>query len=216
LNQFGLAGLSDPSLDLYAGGTQPIATNDDWNSSLAPLFQSVGAFAFPLGSKDAAMNPSLSNAFTAQVKGVGAGSVLVEAYDLGSANAPRLVNLSARHWVGSGADVLIAGFYVAGTGTKQVLIRAVGPTLAQFGVPGTLGDPQFEVLDAAGRVIGSNDTWSASLAPTFSQVGAFALQSGSKDAALLISLPAGAAYTVKVSGVGNAVGEALVEVYEVF
>jgi hypothetical protein len=97
-----------------------------------------------------------------------------------------------------------------------VLIRAVGPTLAAFGVPGTLVDPQFEVLDSSGRVLGSNDNWAAQLSATFTQVGAFALQSGSRDAAMLISLPAGASYTVKVSGVNGVTGEALVEIYEVF
>jgi hypothetical protein len=142
--------------------------------------------------------------------------VLVEAYDLGSTTTPRLVNLSARHWVGTGADVLIAGFVVAGSGTKQVLIRAVGPTLTNFGVAGALVDPQLEVLDGSGRVLGSNDNWSSSLSATFSQVGAFPLATGGRDAATLITLPAGAGYTVKVSGVNNTTGEALIEVYEVF
>jgi hypothetical protein len=54
------------------------------------------------------------------------------------------------------------------------------------------------------------------LSSSFTQVGAFPLAVGSKDAAVLVSLPAGSSYTVQVSGVNNGTGEALVEVYEVF
>jgi hypothetical protein len=127
-----------------------------------------------------------------------------------------LVNLSARHFVGTDADVLIAGFVVAGAGSKRVLVRAVGPTLSAFGVTGALADPQLEVMDTSGRVLGGNDTWSRELESTFTQVGAFPLLGGSRDAAALVTLPAGAAYTVKVSGVNGGVGEALIEIYEVF
>lgn len=216
LNQFGLNGLPNPAMELYTGGARPLATNDDWNATLAPLFQSAGAFGFVVGSRDAALNPTLGGAFTVQVKGPGSGAVLVEAYDLGAETSPRLVNLSARHWVGTDADVLIAGFVVAGSGSKQVLVRAVGPTLATFGVAGALVDPELEVLDGAGRVLARSDNWNTALAPTFTQVGAFPLAAGSRDAAALVTLPAGSTYTVKVSGVNNTAGEALVEVYEVF
>ena len=216
LNQFGLNGLPNPVMELYTSGSRLLATNDDWNATLAPLFQSAGAFGFVVGSRDAALNPTVGGAFTVQVKGPGSGAVLVEAYDLSAETSPRLVNLSARHWVGTGADVLIAGFVVAGSGSKQVLVRAVGPTLATFGVAGALVDPELEVLDGAGRVLGRNNNWDGSLAPTFARVGAFPLAAGSRDAAALVTLPAGSTYTVKVSGVNNTAGEALVEVYEVF
>ena len=216
LGAFGLRGLPDPVMELYTGGTGPAASNDDWSAGLAPLFQSAGAFGFVVGSKDAALNPTLSGAFTVQVKGPGSGAVLVEAYDLAAETSPRLVNLSARHFVGTDADVLIAGFVVAGAGSKRVLVRAVGPTLSAFGVAGALADPQLEVMDTSGRVLGGNDTWSRELESTFTQVGAFPLLGGSRDAAALVTLPAGAAYTVKVSGVNGSVGEALIEIYEVF
>jgi hypothetical protein len=216
LGAFGLRGLPDPLIELYTGGTGPAASNDDWSAGLAPLFQSAGAFGFVVGSKDAALNPTLSGAFTVQVKGPGSGAVLVEAYDLAAETSPRLVNLSARHFVGTDADVLIAGFVVAGAGSKRVLVRAVGPTLSAFGVAGALADPQLEVMDTSGRVLGGNDTWSRELESTFTQVGAFPLLGGSRDAAALVTLPAGAAYTVKVSGVNGSVGEALIEIYEVF
>jgi hypothetical protein len=135
----------------------------------------------------------------------------------------RLVNLSARNRVGTGADILIAGFALSGLGTKQLLIRAAGPALAGFGVSGALPDPRLEVFDAAGRSLATNDNWgvstgagSAVSSSSFAQVGAFPFSAGSRDAALLITLNAGATYTVQVSGVGTSTGDALVEIYEVF
>ncbi|MEY3608881.1 MAG: hypothetical protein RLZZ447_1669 [Verrucomicrobiota bacterium] len=223
LSNFGLTGLPDPRLELYTGGTAPVAVNDDWAPALATTFASVGAFAFPAGSKDAALINPANGAFTVQAKGAGEGTILVEAYDVRSGTERRLVNLSARNFVGTGSDILIAGFAIAGNGTKQVLIRAVGPALTAFGVPGALADPRLEVFDGTGRSLAVNDNWgtavgSATLATaaTFGAVGAFPLTAGSRDAALLLTLNAGASYTVQVAGVNNATGEALVEVYEVF
>ena len=108
------------------------------------------------------------------------------------------------------------GFVLDGTQSKTVLIRAVGPTLTIFGVSGALADPTLRVIDATGVTIASNDNWAATLAPTFAQIGAFPLTPASRDAALLVTLPAGSTYTIQVSGVSNTTGEALVEVYEVF
>jgi hypothetical protein len=79
-----------------------------------------------------------------------------------------------------------------------------------------LADPTLRVVDGKGMAIASNDNWVATLAPTFVQVGAFPLTAASRDAALLVTLPAGGTYTIQVSGVNNATGEALIEVYEVF
>lgn len=214
LNQFGLTGMTDPRLELYAGGAQ-IATNDDWPSNLSTITAAVGAFPFADGSKDAAMYRGIEGPFTVQAKGTGAGSILVEAYDATGGAAPRLINLSARNRVGTGDNILIAGFALSGTGTRGLLIRAVGPSLDQFGVTDTLVDPKLLVLSSAGVQLAQNDTWEPTLATLFGQLGAFALKSGSKDAALLITLPAGTTYTVQVSGADGGTGEALIEIYEV-
>jgi hypothetical protein len=211
---FGLTGvMADPRMELYQNSTK-IAENNDWTSTLSATFAALGAFAFPTGSKDAALLQTLGGAYTVQTNGTAAGLVLVEGYDAGSAGAARLINVSARNRVGTGADLLIAGFNVAGSGTLRVLIRAVGPTLAGFGVTSALADPKLEVFDASSVKIAESDDWSASLASTFAAVGAFALPTGSKDAATLVTLTAGKSYTVQVSGIANATGEALVEIYE--
>ncbi len=130
------------------------------------------------------------------------------------AQGSRLANLSTRGQVGTGADLLVGGFVVGGAG-KTVLIRAVGPGLAAFGVPGTLPDPALALFNAQNAVIASNDNWNSADAATAAQVGAFPLAAGSKDAVLVATLPPGA-YTAQISGVGNPdTGVALLEVYDV-
>lgn len=214
LNDFGLSGLPDPRLELYNGATL-ISENEDWEAELSVTFSALGAFAFAADSLDAALMQSLSGPHTVHAKGVGTGTVLVEAYDAGDGTELRLVNLSARNLVGTGDNVLIAGFVISGTGTKTVVIRGIGPRLGDFGVPGVLEDPTIELFDSANNTIAANDDWDASLTSTFAELGAFDLVAGSADSALIVTLEAGALYTVVLSGVDGGTGEALVEVYEV-
>jgi hypothetical protein len=191
-----------------------VLENDNWPANLAGTFTSVGAFPLATGSRDAAFVQSIDGPRSIQARGTGAGVILVEAYDTGAGNSPRLINVSARNQVGTGDNILIAGFNGAGTGSKQLLIRAVGPKLAAFGVSGFLADPKLEVFTGAGIKITDNDTWAASLAPTFTAVGAFPLDANSRDAALLLTLAPGS-YTAQVSGADGGTGEGLIEIYEV-
>jgi len=130
----------------------------------------------------------------------------------------RQLNLSTRGYVGTGGDILIPGFVIAGNGAKRLLIRAAGPALSQFGVSGVLADPQLAVFKDSNQLF-VNDNWSASMTNATGvtsagiSVGAFAFTEGSKDAALVISLEPGA-YTIQVSGVGATTGKAIVEVYD--
>ncbi|MFM9092013.1 MAG: hypothetical protein ACKOUK_09795, partial [Verrucomicrobiota bacterium] len=121
--------------------------------------------------------------------------------------------LSARSVVSADA-ALIAGFNLAGTGTRRLLIRAVGPSLEAFGLDGVLSDPRLDLYPAGGSVpLATNQDWSPALAETFRQVGAFALRDGSWDAAFVVTLPAGS-YTAQVGSTNGASGIALVEIYE--
>jgi hypothetical protein len=101
----------------------------------------------------------------------------------------------------------------SGDGQKPYLVRAAGPALGAFNVPGTLADPLLTVFNASNAVIATNDNWDASLTATFNSVGAFAFPSGSRDAALVLTLGAGS-YSIQVSGVGGTSGVALAEIYE--
>ena len=206
--------MANPKLDLYNGSTK-VNSNDNWGGSaaLSASFQSVGAFSYAASaSLDAALVTSIEGGRTLQVSGPTAGTVLVEGYDAGTGDTPRFTNLSARNKVGTGANILIAGFTLAGDGARNLLIRAVGPKLSEFGVTGVLTDPMLEIYSGSTK-IAENDNWSATLASTAASVGAFALNPGSKDAAITVSLPKGG-YTVQVSGVDSGVGEAIVEIYE--
>ena len=132
-----------------------------------------------------------------------------------------LVNLSARANVGTGANVVIPGITIRGTKPKTLLIRAIGPTLAAFGLGGTLANPTVTVFDSANQPVLVNDDWSAvpdlaALRTATTSQNAFALADGSRDAALVTTLPPGG-YTIQVAGLGTgtaATGLALVEVYE--
>jgi glucose/arabinose dehydrogenase len=137
---------------------------------------------------------------------------VVDAIDL-----RRVVNISTRGFVGTGANILIGGFIIAGTTAKTVLIRASGPALAQFISGGTLPDPQLQLFDSAGTVLAGNRGWGGSVqfASVASSVGAFPwTDPGSADSALLVTLPPGA-YTAQVSGASGDTGTALLEVYDV-
>ncbi|MSU48109.1 MAG: DUF1800 family protein [Opitutus sp.] len=137
------------------------------------------------------------------------------------AQTPSVSNLSTRAQVGTGGDIIITGFNIGSGTNKTILIRATGPALAGFGVTGTLVDPKLELFNSSSVKITENDNWGTPVgnatpvtAATFSSVGAFGLTTGSRDAALLATLPPGS-YTAQVSGVGNTTGVSLIEVYEV-
>ena len=129
----------------------------------------------------------------------------------------RLANVSTRSLAGSGARTLIAGFAVNGTTPKDVLVRATGPALSLFGVPGTLPNPRLRIFKDA-TVLFDNDDWSIGgsvpqISATAARLGAFPLGIGSLDAALLVRLDPGS-YTAQVSSDAVAAGVALVEVYD--
>ena len=213
LVNFGVGGvMPDPAMDFVKDG-QVVGRNDNWLSEDESRFDLVGAFRLNKGSKDAAIvTPVLPGLYTARVNTKTSGVTLVELYDMDggiTATGPRLINVSARAEVGTGGDVLIAGFVVAGDGAKRVLIRAVGPQLKQYGVNGVLEDPTLELYQN-GLVIAANDNWVGDDGRTR---GAFPLDEGSKDAVLIMVLTPGS-YTANVSGVGGTTGVALIEVYE--
>ena len=109
----------------------------------------------------------------------------------------RLSNVSVRTSAG-GADILITGFTIGPGPSKTILVRAVGPTLGIFGVPGTLADPKLELYNSSAVKIGENDNFNAVDTATFASVGAFPLGVGAKDAAIVTTLAAGS-YTAQVT-----------------
>lgn len=235
LSGFGVQdALANPRLQLYRGN-DVIAENDDWagNAAVSAVADRVGAFRLTATSRDSALTASLTpGAYTAVVTGGDTNGVaLIEIYDA-SADAAvgtqQLINISTRGFVESGEGGLIAGFVITGNAPKRVLIRGVGPGLARFGVAGTVSDPTLRLLASGSTtVVAQNDNWATAQPVTGSQAaataaeisaaatatGAFALEAGSRDAAIVTTLLPGQ-YSAVVSGSDNATGAALVEVYE--
>jgi hypothetical protein len=227
LTGFGVAGaLAQPSLSVFNSAGTVVASNTGWGtganpSQIASAAASVGAFALASGSADCALIAALpAGAYTVQVSGVGnsTGVALAEVYEV-SYSGTSLVNISTRAEVGTGANIIIPGFVISGSGSDQLLARGDGPALTGFGVAGDLAQPSLSVFDNSGNVIASNTGWGtnsnpAQIASAASSVGAFALAAGSADSALIVNLSAGA-YTMQISGVNNSTGVALAEVYQV-
>jgi hypothetical protein len=210
-----------------------VGQNDDWGTpagnvaALNAATTRAGAFPFRAASQDAAILMTLAPGPYTAVVGGGAGTALVEVYEVLQNNevagARRLVNVSARGVVSPTAP-FIAGFVITGTGPQRVLVRGIGPRLgmAPFNVPGVLANPQISVFQDA-TVIKSNDDWfrdpdATLIRDAAVRAGAFALGANSLDAAALLFLEPGA-YTVQVSPPANAnaaasTGVALIEIYE--
>jgi hypothetical protein len=154
------------------------------------------------------------------------GVALAEVYDASaagsfSAASPRLTNISARVEVGTGGNILIAGFVIGGTTSATVLVRGSGPALTPFGVSGVLPDPELLLYrsngDGTNTLMATNTGWGGDAQITFvaESVGAFSWgPAATPDSAILATLSPGA-YTVEVEGAKGDTGVALVEVYAV-
>ncbi|MBI5689579.1 MAG: immunoglobulin domain-containing protein [Verrucomicrobia bacterium] len=130
----------------------------------------------------------------------------------------RLVNIATRGMVGPEDDeVLISGFVTRGTGSKGVLLRAVGPTLAQapFNVTGVLANPKI-TLYRGSSIVATNEDWGggSNFTAAFTKVGAFPLAAATSLDAAVLQTVANGTYTAHVTGPANARGIALIEVYD--
>ncbi len=202
--------LADPKLELYKDGAL-IKTNDNWKGTQQTEIEATGLA--PTNDLESAIVMTLDpGAYTVILRGQnsGTGIGLMEAYDLDTTVDSTLANTSARGFVASGDDALIAGFIVGNGGSDTVVVRAIGPSLADVGVANPLADPTLDLYDANGAVIRSDDNWretqesliaSTSLAPT-----------NDLESAIIRSLEPGN-YTAVVRSVDGGTGVALVEVY---
>jgi plastocyanin len=228
LTQFGVPDvLANPQLELHDVNSL-IGMNNDWqttqiggvitsdqvmeiqNSGLAP--------SDPLESALIATLPPGS--YTAIVSGVNntTGNALAEVYDLSPNSGSLLANISTRGFVQTGDNVMIGGFIVVAQPTR-VIIRAIGPSLTQFGVPDALANPQLELHDV-NSLIAQNDDWQTTQIGgiiTSDQVAEIQnsglAPTNPAESAIIATLQPGT-YTAIVRGVNNTTGNALVEVYD--
>jgi hypothetical protein len=204
--------LTDPVLDLYDQSGAQIQFNDNWQDDqyqadiirlgFAPANPAESAiFFFPAGR-------TTSNTAVLRGKNDTSGVGLVEAYGPDGS----LSNLSSRGLVGTDGNVLIGGFIVGdGNESTRIVVRAIGPSLQDFGVADSLADPVLEFHDGNGVLIRSNDDWSDTQSDDLQTVGL--APADAAESAILMRLPAGN-YTAIVRGKNDTTGVALVEVYD--
>lgn len=214
LGDFGVSGvLDDPTLELRDAAGRLVAANQAWGEDGAAA-EVVATGLAPVQPGECALLRTLApGAYTALVRGTGAGTgvALIEVYDLEPSATTQPVNLSTRGRVASGDAVLIAGFVLTGDQTRRILVRALGPSLADFAVGDALADPALELRDASGNLVAENDQWQSTQATEIRESGFAPRQA--REAALIRMLAPGS-YTALVRGVGPPTGIGLVEVYD--
>jgi len=224
--------LADPVIEVHRG--EPIiATNDNWNdgsnvAEMNAVTKQIGAAALETNDTQSSallldLQPG-AYTFIARGKNDASGIVLLEVFDAdASVDGAKLVNIATRAYSKAGDGVTIGGFVISGSAPKQILLRALGPTLTKFGIgeADVLTDPTIELHDAShGNVIvATNDNWgdNANAAPiglVATRIGASPIDpTDAKSAALLLTLDPGV-YTFVASGKANSSGVVLVEIYD--
>ena len=218
LANFGLVPLADPTLELHDASGALIASNDNWmdtqeediaDTNLAPTSPLESAIVMTLepGVYSAIIKGNKLDLGTAPSNG----TALIELYDLSPIIAEALDNISTRGAVHGTSDPMIAGFIVGNGSDVTVLIRGLGPSLADFDLV-SLSNPRIDLFDGDGNLLASNDNWSDTQS---SEIGATGLAPENPlESAMLINVPRGA-YTVVLSPVDvKDRGTALVEVYK--
>jgi hypothetical protein len=206
-----------------AGSQTPLASNEGWDkpapggataAQITAAAASVGAFQLPAGSADTALLLQLApGSYTVNLKGLNGttGDVLAEVYDV-SKNATRLTNLSTLAKINNTGDLLIPGIVVAGANPRTLMVRAIGPGLADFGITTYLGNPRIAVLTTGANntttTVATNTNW-AGLGVVAGTAGAGALSSLSQQATLTAAFPLVGAFPLKTTNADAALITAL-------
>lgn len=234
LTQYGIMeALRNPTLELYNGAQELIASNDNWMRTIIGGIITQGqvrdimnsGYAPTNGLESAIIADLQPGNYTAIMRGVNQtiGVGLIEVYELndpGTVPSSFLRNISSRSVVQEGDNVMIGGFIVQGSGPKRVIVRAIGPELTQYGVQDVLPDPTLELHDGRGALIASNDNWQTTVIGgviTGNQVADIQASghapTESSESAIIAELRPGR-YTAIVRGKNIIIGIALVEVYD--
>ena len=220
-----LAGkLEDPRLELHDSNGVVIGRNDNWRTSQTggvvtgdQSAQITASGLAPTDDREAALIANLPpGSCTAVVSGSNnaTGVGLVEIYDLDIEADAQLANISTRGFADTGDNALIGGFIVDGSfySRSKVVVRAIGPSLSQFGVPNLLQDPSLSIYNQNGYELAVNDDWRDANQPEVVALGL--APQDDRESAIYLTLPAGN-YTAIISGKAGATGVALVETYNV-
>lgn len=113
--------------------------------------------------------------------------------------------------IATGDKVGIGGFIIRGATPKHVLIRAIGPSLSQFGVQDALPDPFLTLYASGPAPLLSNNNWKDTQEAAIRATGI--PPNDPLESAIDTTLPPGS-YTAIVSGNNGSTGVGLVEVYD--
>jgi hypothetical protein len=207
--------LADPTLEVHGPGAFGTISNNNWRDSQQAQIKADGLA--PTNDLESAIDATLPpGAYTAIVSGNGnpAGICVFEVYDLDTAATSKLANLSTRAFVGTGNNVVIAGFVLGNNGgNDNVIVRGLGPSLSSFGIANTLADPTLELRDENGALLISNNDWQDDPAQETQITAAGLAPSNTKESAIAATLPPGL-YTAILAGLNNGQGVGTVEVYD--
>ena len=208
--------LADPILELHGPSGFTTITNDNWMD--APNHQQIQDLGLaPTNPLESAILATLSpgqytGILSGKNNGVGVG--LVEVYDVGQAADSKLANISTRGFVSTGGDIMIAGFILGGNnGQDNIVVRGIGPSLAAFGIPNALANPQLELRNSSGTLIRANNDWMDDPAQKALIMAAGLAPTNNLESAIYATLAPGQ-YTALLSGVNNGTGVGLVEAYD--
>ena len=204
------ANLADPTLELHDASGAVVAANENWRDTQQDELQATTIP--PSNDHESAIVKNLTPGnYTAVLAGKGGttGVGVVEVYDLDLAVDSKLANISTRGFVDQGDNVLIAGTIVVGSGTTNVLFRAIGPSLPN--IPNAMQDPTLELHDGQGSIIARNDNWMDS--PNKQAIIDSTIPPTNNAESAIVRTLTPANYTAIVRGVNNTTGIAVVEVY---
>ena len=202
--------MADPALRLFDSTGAVIASNDNWRSDQSQISEATGLA--PTDDREAALVTTLPpGAYTAAVKDESnnPGVALFELYDLDPASS-QLANLSTRGKVETQDRVMIGGFIISGDQPTKIILRAIGPSLAQLGIPDALVDPTLELHNGDGSLILQNDNWRSDQEQQI--LDSTLAPSDDRESAIITMLIPGP-YTAIVRGADNSTGIALFEIY---
>ena len=201
--------LPDPMLQLFDLNGNLVDQNDNW-TSLPP--GTVPTDLQPSAPTESVIVRSLTpGSYTAVLHSVdgSTGNALVELYDTNPGES-HVLNMSTRGQVGTSDSVMIGGFIVGGSQPSKVLVRAIGPSLASYGLQGALSDPVMELHASDGSLIYQDDNWRGVQGTAIAATGL--APSDDRESAIIITLDPGA-YTAIIRGANGSTGVALVEIY---
>ena len=209
--------LADPVLELHGPAGFATVINNNWQDDPAQAALILASGLAPTNNLEAAIDAVLApGAYTGIVRGNNntTGIGLVEVYDLSPLVPSKLGNISTRALVGTGNDVVIAGFILGNSGgTTRIVLRGLGGSLTLFGVPNALANPTLELRDNNGAILASNDDWQSNPVQAAELTAAGLAPTNAQESGIAINLGPGQ-YTAVLAGQGSSTGVGVIEVYD--